>query len=514
MSVENGLYVAADFRRELELVDDAQEPYRSAFRRDYGRIIHSPAFRRLQGKTQLFPGDESDFFRNRLTHSLEVGQIAKSIALRLNHLVARKGIAEFQIDTDLVELAALAHDLGHPPFGHTGEAALDECMRRYGGFEGNAQTLRILARLEKRQTAQLENDDREFVEFHDGRDYRLGLNLSYRSLASILKYDKVIPVHRPRGSPLAKGYYATEQQLVDRVKSSVRRTEAPKQFKTIEMQIMDLADDIAYSTYDLEDALKAGFASPLDLISQINDTDVAVPVARKLFKDRYGRDYQTNPSKEDLDKFSDLRDAASQVVLDMLQDFLVQVAKSLELSFHQGGVDSETLWQETASQPDLIASVAMKLETLSKSVSNNGYVRSKFTSYLVSKRLTTIDINIDKDDPALSVLEITEDNRFEIDVLKHLTFELHIKSPRLRLVESRGKQVVTELFHCFDNDTNGDLLPMDWRQRLRSISEFPDKESHRKRLVCDYIAGMTDAYALDMYARLKSANPTVLFRPT
>jgi len=125
-----------------------EEVGRSAFRRDYGRLLHSPAFRRLQGKTQLFPGHESDFFRNRLTHSLEVAQVAKGIASQIND--SEPTFQKDPIDTDLVEFAALAHDLGHPPFGHNGEAALDDCMKEFGGFEGNAQTLRLLAAVEKK----------------------------------------------------------------------------------------------------------------------------------------------------------------------------------------------------------------------------------------------------------------------------------------------------------------------------------------------------------------------------
>ncbi len=147
------LYGPADKHRQAPEAEKPQgnEPYRSVWRVDFARLVHSPAFRRLQGKTQLFPG-ESDFFRNRLTHSLEVAQIAKSIALKLNYEYFRDATDEdHKISTDLVEFAALAHDLGHPPFGHNGEAALDECMRGIGGFEGNAQTLRILARLEKKE---------------------------------------------------------------------------------------------------------------------------------------------------------------------------------------------------------------------------------------------------------------------------------------------------------------------------------------------------------------------------
>src|ERR1700733_4848039 len=116
-------YHQGDHTRMVEIPDSGSpEHYRSPFRRDYARIVHTPAFRRLQRKTQLFPGDESDFFRNRMTHSLEVAQIAKSIAIRLNYLIREKyGEDAGSIDTDLVELISLAHDMGHPPFGHTGE---------------------------------------------------------------------------------------------------------------------------------------------------------------------------------------------------------------------------------------------------------------------------------------------------------------------------------------------------------------------------------------------------------
>jgi len=138
------LYTEGDVRRRLRIPGEGpsgSEPYRTPWRRDYARVIHCPAFRRLQGKTQLFPGSETDFFRNRLTHSLEVAQIAKSIAIRINSTNPFFSRPNFHINTDLVETAALVHDIGHPPFGHNGEKALDECMKKRGGFEGNAQTL-------------------------------------------------------------------------------------------------------------------------------------------------------------------------------------------------------------------------------------------------------------------------------------------------------------------------------------------------------------------------------------
>ena len=153
-------YTKRDKSRIVEIKRDpgfAEEPYRTPWSRDYARLIHSPSFRRLQGKTQLFPGQESDFFRNRLTHSQEVAQISKSIAIKLNYDLNKKN-QNYEIDPTLAEFAGLAHDLGHPPFGHLGERALNKKMIDSGGFEGNAQTLRILTKLEKntRLTAQVQ----------------------------------------------------------------------------------------------------------------------------------------------------------------------------------------------------------------------------------------------------------------------------------------------------------------------------------------------------------------------
>jgi dGTPase len=125
-----------------------------------------------------------------------------------------------------------------------------------------------------------------------------------------------------------------------------------------------------------------------------------------------------------------------------------------------------------------------------------------------------VDIEVNKIVPAMSKLLISEEVSFEIDVLKHLTYELHIKSPRLKLIEYRGRQIVHDLFDCFEQDKMGELLPNVWRERLRAIEDFSDAEEMRKRLICDYVAGMTDGYALDVYSRLKTTNPAALFRPT
>lgn len=263
------LYSKTDFGRDISPNKVTNtEPYRSPWRRDYARLIHSASFRRLQGKTQVFPGHESDFFRNRLTHSLEVAQIAKSISIKLNETHKLFKEKNRKIEPDLVEFAGLAHDLGHPPFGHNGEEALDECMRDHGGFEGNAQTLRILSRLEKKENTLPPDSEFRVFNDEDGSDQRRGLGLTYRSLAAILKYDTPIPERnrdRKNKNEVVKGYYQSDKELVSRIKKAVLGKKFGGKFKTIECSIMDIADDIAYSTYDLEDVFKSGFKKPLDL---------------------------------------------------------------------------------------------------------------------------------------------------------------------------------------------------------------------------------------------------------
>ncbi len=275
-------YSESDKERALRVETDetvSPENYRTPWRRDYARLIHSASFRRLQGKTQLFPGKESDFFRNRLTHSLEVAQIAKSIATKINHDLESAG-ENYRIEPDVVKFAGLAHDLDHPPFGHFGEEILNKMMLGYGGFEGNAQTLRLITRIEKKHRI----DSRRDVDITpSGSDKRVGLNVTARSVASILKYDRQI-VSRAgerRQAKLAKGYYASEKDVVGWVKKSVCKGKwYSGQFKTIECQIMDIADDIAYSTYDLEDSFKAGFLEPIDLLC--SSPELLTNVAKKV----------------------------------------------------------------------------------------------------------------------------------------------------------------------------------------------------------------------------------------
>src|SRR5438876_5395264 len=213
------------------LHSETPSPTRNDFRRDCDRIIHASAFRRLGYKTQVFVFHEGDHFRTRLTHTLEVAQIARSLARALG------------LDEDLAEALALAHDLGHPPFGHAGERALDRCLEGCGGFDHNAQSLRIVTRLERRYAA------------FDG------LNLTWETLEGLVKHNgplidgegHALGHYRESGLPAAIIDYAEAHDLM------------LASFASAEAQAAAIADDIAYNAHDIDDGLRAGLFDVIDL---------------------------------------------------------------------------------------------------------------------------------------------------------------------------------------------------------------------------------------------------------
>ncbi|MFC0582107.1 deoxyguanosinetriphosphate triphosphohydrolase [Micrococcoides hystricis] len=220
-------YSDADTQRWVP--EPAKSSYRSPFERDRARILHSAALRRLGAKTQVVSPAADDFARTRLTHSLEVAQVGRSLGRSLG------------CDPDVVDTACLAHDLGHPPFGHNGERALDQCAAGIGGFEGNAQTLRLLTRLETKSFAE------------DGSS--AGLNLTRASLDAAIKYPWSLESAPYRnGKQSSKfGVYADDAAVFDWVREAAPAGKVP-----IEGQVMDLSDDIAYSVHDVEDSIVAG----------------------------------------------------------------------------------------------------------------------------------------------------------------------------------------------------------------------------------------------------------------
>jgi dGTPase len=213
---------------------ETESPTRSCYQRDRDRIIHSTAFRRLKHKTQVFVQHEGDYYRTRLTHSLEVAQIARSVSRAMG------------LDEDVAEAVALAHDLGHPPFGHSGEGALDQCMSAFGGFDHNAQTLALVARLEHRYAA------------FDG------LNLTWECLEGIVKHNgPLLNARDPQGLPEPIAHFPWDLEL---------HTHAGP-----EAQIAAMADDIAYVSHDVDDGLRAGLFTIGDL--------TAAPLAGPVFRD-------------------------------------------------------------------------------------------------------------------------------------------------------------------------------------------------------------------------------------
>lgn len=273
-NLQNSFYNETDSERKADLQGaKARVSIRDDFERDYGRILHSAAFRRLQAKTQVIAVSEGEFHRTRLTHSLEVAQIARGIATSLNE---NNEIHNGKIDTSLIEAAALAHDLGHPPFGHQGERALNACMRRFDlNFEGNGHTFRLLTALEG----------------HHGH----GLNLTRAGLLSVLKYPapmKMLNNIKVDGKPPKSSIFDEDMEAFGWVLEPF--TDVEKRYltaysgitegkhgttlnKTFECSIVELADDIAYATYDLEDSLKLQMISHVDLIQVLEDCQEKCP---------------------------------------------------------------------------------------------------------------------------------------------------------------------------------------------------------------------------------------------
>lgn len=408
---------------------------RGAYVRDRARIIHSATFRRLQAKTQVLGIGEGDFHRTRLTHSLEVAQVARGITYFLTKKFPRNaeeldGLGKWLPGANLIEAISLAHDLGHPPFGHGGEVALNFVMRNDGGFEGNGQTLRILTKLE----AHTEN---------------FGLNLTRRTLLGILKYPVAYEAVVRRAPPAndkqhivakswkpPKCYLGSERSIVDWIfepfDKSDRQTittlkELPSETKhgkskyhALDTSIMELADDIAYGVHDLEDAIALGFITRQDL--------------------------------EELNI-----DAEWSIGLEIEKASLVK---------------------------DLTGTGSSRKRAIGALV--NAFISSTEPVCIEGFNHPLLKYSISFSEPA---------NRL-IEQLKDLVSKRVIKIPQVQTLEFRGQQIIIDLFNALESDPLRLLKPN--FQELYLNAEAQEK----KRVLCDYIAGMTDEYATRMYERL------------
>lgn len=531
------LYDEDDFERApigaspLKKEESQNGDPRSPFQRDLSRLIHSPAFRKLQGKTQIFPGLESDFFRNRLTHSMEVADIGKSVALRVN---AHDNWKEFQpLDLDLINFACLAHDLGHPPFGHVGERALNTCMKSHGRFEGNAQTLRILTKIEKKRTypdtERTIYQNNGWQEIEVGLKYadrRLGLNLTSRALASILKYDEIIKggnLNTKEG--VIKGYYESDSKTIKDVKNDVLKKYDPKvakkykeepKFKTIECSIMDLADDIAYTVFDLEDGLKSGFINLYDLLF-INESKTWFPE----FIQKIARSANSRPNL--LKYLSGIEPKGKKIASfegiefynSHTKKFFDLISSNLLRNLHDSSVYTQ-LHKLSKSDGDIsdVEKVTLYLGALTHAyfneIAQNGYFRSKLTTGLITYLLDNIQVVPDPDVASMSKVDLNGEALLLMEVIKQFIFVSQVKSSRMQLVEFRGHEMVKEIFQTLTKDKNAlGLLPNDYKM-ICSFCKNDDQKLYR--VICDFISGMTDRYAVEFYCRLYGENPQSFFK--
>lgn len=396
------------------------EDYRTPFQIDRDRIIYSSEFRRLQGKTQVFLPGEYDFYRTRLTHSIETAQIGRSICDYLIKSNTDRFNSEFYVDADIVESACLSHDLGHPPFGHAGERTLNQLMKPYGGFEGNAQTLRALTET-----------------FYTEEEGRRGMNPTRAFLDSILKYKTFFS---QLDDPENHFLYDYQEKYLNfvfddaTIPSDFKPGNDLDQFRSIECQIMDWADDTAYAINDLVDSILGGFINYNNLTNWLERNNDSLSDDERGFVEEILRWIKQGKFKA---KFG------SQI-----GDFIR--ACSIE--------ERENLL--------------------------NGYTnRYKFR------------------------LKIDEKIKRKASLYKNIAVQLVFKSPQLHQMEFKGDYMLKQIFNIFKQNYiesigNMKLLPS---FTVRLIRKEKD-EIKRARMICDYIAGMTDNFAYRTYMRLFDPN--------
>jgi dGTPase len=397
MAAPRSVYACDPDRSRGRLFDEPPSRTRSPFRRDCDRVIHSTAFRRLKHKTQVFVFHEGDHYRTRLTHSLEVAQIARALARQLG------------LDEDLTETLALAHDLGHPPFGHAGERALDACLRVHGGFDHNAQTLRVVTGLEHR-----------YPDFD-------GLNLTWESLEGIVKHNG--PLIEKSGA--AVGHYRdhgipTGISDYDRIYNLELWS-----FASLEAQVAAIADDIAYNAHDIDDGLRAGLFTVDDL--------KVMPLAAEMIA-QIDQDY---PDLDDIRRGAELvRELISYLIAAVIRE----AGRRLQIA--------------------RLASV--------EDVRNHGEVLIAFPAGVAQA---------------------------EAEIKAFLKLRMY-RHPRVMRVMGEAEQILFDLFARYQQQPQD--LPAEW---LPPDGEGKESETARARRIGNFIAGMTDRFALTEHQRLFDSTP-------
>lgn len=422
-----------------------EEEIRTEAQRDLSRLIHSSPFRRLQSKTQVLGLGESDFYRTRLTHSMEVAQIGSGLLAKLKIKYKGKDEERFLPDNDLMQAICLAHDIGHPPFGHGGEVALNYCMLNYGGFEGNGQTLRILSKLDK------------YTKEH-------GLDPTRRLLLGVLKYPvnysalmvKKVSSQAPAGGQNwlfkssdfkpPKCYLDSEIDIVEfalspfteqdlKLFTSIKlgKTESDHKkasYKALDTTIMDLADEISYSLHDLEDAISLGMVTRAMWIEHFSGH-------ANLFTDCHGITFSGT------------------------------------------------------------------YESVADSLFDESYRRKECIGMLVHLMITSVELNVKGAAFECGMLKYNAVLPEAVEALRLKIFMLVkdkvIKHENVQLLEFKGQKLIVELFSVLASDPCR-FLPVSTREvyeRQISLSQQAGM-----RVICDYVSGMTDDYATKLYEKI------------
>ena len=349
---------------------------RNDFQRDRDRIIHSTAFRRLKHKTQVFVNTSGDHFRTRITHSLEVSQIARTLA------------KFFNLNEDLSETLSLAHDLGHTPFGHAGEESLNICMKNYGGFDHNIQTLRIITLLENR-----------YYKFK-------GLNLSFETIDGLIKHNGPVKNLTKFNRILGKNFFKKK------IKFSLN--------SSLEAQLASISDDIAYNSHDLEDGLKSNLFKLKDIKK--------IPVLDKIIIKHIKK-----TKKYSIDLI--IRQIIREIINEMVSDVILTTHKNIK---------------------------KYKIKNL------NDIYNTKFQLVTFSNKMKIFDIKIKK------------------FLRQKMYFHKKVNSKT-----NYGRKVITKLFKSIRHNP----------KKYIDIKKY--NNSNFERIICDYIAGMTDRYAINLYNQIK-----------